>query len=34
VLPRRLRGATREIILRTIISAPLAEEVAQTLAES
>jgi hypothetical protein len=32
VLPRRLRGATRELILRTVTS-PLADEVARTLAE-
>jgi hypothetical protein len=32
-LPRRLRSATREIILRAMQCSPLADEVAQTLAE-
>lgn len=32
-LPRRLRGATRELILRAVQCSPLADEVARTLAE-
>lgn len=32
-LPRKLRTATREIILRTVLSSPIAEEVAAALAE-